>query len=161
MTSLRGSILVGAAVWVALPSEALACSIILPAPRPGEAIEAVVDRVERGTQQTLRGHATHIFLARVLAHPRRPSNFQPVVALKGDTPPRQMSAASREPCEPTTPAPGELRIVFAQRISISDMPWRPWRWGDLVVIGSRRPDEVRDPELATLLRRAARRAAND
>ena len=137
---------------------AMACTIILPAPRAGETLAQVAFRQDRFQQQRLRREASAVYLARVVSSAQGPY-FRPSLSIEGDRPPRRADASPPTNCEPSTPAPGELRIVFTRRIVPSDDFWRPWRWGRHVVIGSRRPGEVADPALAAALREAAARIA--
>jgi hypothetical protein len=137
---------------------AMACTILLPAPRAGETLAQVAFRQDRLQQQRLRHEATAIYLARVIPTAQGPY-FRPSLSIEGARPPRRASASPTSDCEPSTPAPGELRLVFTRTIGPSDDVWRPWRWGRPVVIGSRRPAEVADPGLAAALRKAAARIA--
>ncbi|RZJ02804.1 MAG: hypothetical protein EON89_13930 [Brevundimonas sp.] len=137
--------------------EALACTVIIPPPRPGETLVQAAIRMERREQRRLRTEASHVYLARVVEE-QDGRFFQPVLAIDGSSPPRRVSAANQTNCEPSEAAAGELRIVFARRLGPADMPWRPWKWGEGALLGSRRPGEVVDRDLAAALRRAA---AND
>lgn len=157
---MRGGRIIATAALASAISAApvVACTILLPAPRAGETLAQVAFRQERIEQQRLRRQATAVYLARVTASARGPY-FRPVLAMEGGRPPRRAEARDGPNCGPSTPAPGELRIVFSRRTGPSEAPWRPWRWGDPVVIGSRRPAEVADPGLARALREAAARLA--
>jgi hypothetical protein len=146
------SALFGLALWAAAEG-ALACTIILPPLRPGETREQSAIRMERARQRDMQAQATHVFLGRVVGSGIE-SYFEPVLAIKGSRPPRRVPAFNRDDCERSEPAAGELRIVFAQRPGRTAFPWRPWRWDDGVLLGSRRPDEVKDRDLAAALRRA-------
>ena len=137
---------------------ALACTIILPAPSAGETVAQVAFREDRTQQQRLRREASATYLARVVQSAQVPY-FRPSLSIEGARPPRRADASPHTNCEPSAPAPGELRIVFTRRTGPSDDFWRPWRWGRHVVIGSRRPAEVADPALAAALREAAARIA--
>lgn len=137
--------------------EASACMVIIPPREPGETILQAVTRMERRDQRRLRTEASHVYLARVVEG-RSDRFFEPVLAIDGPSPPRRISAANRSNCEPSEPAPGELRIVFTRRLGPADFPWRPWKWGANTLLGSRRPGEVVDRDLAAALSRAA---AND
>lgn len=137
---------------------AMGCTIILPAPRPGETLAQLAFRQDRLHQQRLRREASAVYLARVVSSAQGPY-FRPSLSIEGARPPRRADASPDTNCEPSTPGPGELRIVFTRRIGPSDDFWRPWRWGRHVVIGSRRPGEVADPALAAALRDAAARIA--
>lgn len=151
MTARLGTLL-ALALWVAAET-ASACTLILDAPRAGETLEQVANRMERAQQRQLRSQASHVFLGRVVAS-GTDGYFEPVLAIKGGRPPRRVPMFSRNHCEPSEPRAGELRIVFAQRLGRTDYPWRPWRWGDGVLLGSRRPGEVRERDLAAALRQA-------
>jgi hypothetical protein len=146
------------ATWLGLiigsaAQSASACTLILDAPRPGQTPEQAAIRMERAQQRQLRAQASHVFLGRVVGS-GTDGYFEPVLTIKGGPPPRRVPAFSRNHCEPSEPRPGELRIVFAQRLGRMDYPWRPWRWGDGVLLGSRRPGEVKDRDLAAALGRA-------
>ena len=148
-----------AAAWATVlclgASEALACSIIIPPPRPGENMRQAVIRMERAQQQRLRAAASHVYLARVVREDQG-LVFTPVLTIDGSAPPREVSASRSTNCEPSDPMAGELRIVFARRTGRADHPWKPWRWGEGVALGSRQPGEVVDLDLAQALGRAAR-----
>ena len=137
--------------------EAFACTVIIPPRAPGETILQAVTRMERRDQRFLRAEASHVYLARVVEE-RSGRFFEPVLVIDGSSPPRRVSAHNRTNCEPSEPAPGELRIVFTRRLGPAEFPWRPWKWGANALLGSRRPGEVVDRDLAAALRRAA---AND
>ncbi|HZV85866.1 MAG TPA: hypothetical protein VFF48_12845 [Brevundimonas sp.] len=150
--STRVAALLGLALGMAAGS-ASACTLILDPPRSGETMEQVAIRMERAQQRQMGMQASHVFLGRVVGGGTG-GYFEPVLAIKGGSPPRRVPAFSRAHCEPSEPAAGELRIVFSQRLGRADYPWRPWRWGDGVLLGSRRPAEVKDRDLAAALRRA-------
>jgi hypothetical protein len=134
--------------------EALACTVIIPPPGPGETLAQAAIRIERREQRRLRAEASHVYLARVVERAGG-RVFQPVLAIDGSSPPRRVSAANHTHCEPSEAAAGELRIVFARRLGPANLRWRPWRWGEGVLLGSRRPGEVLDRDLAAAFRRAA------
>ena len=145
-----------AAAALVLAAPAIACTVILPVPGEGETLAQVAFRQDGLHQRRLRGEATAVYLARVT--PARDGfYFRATVPIEGEQPPRRAEVRPGPDCEPSSPAPGELRIVFARRVRPADDFWRPWRWGRQVVIGSRRPAEVADLGLARALRDAAAR----
>lgn len=144
-----------AMVLALVADAALACTIIIPPPRPGETLLQAAIRMERTQQRRLRAESSHVYLARVVRDGRR-IVFEPVLVIDGSSPPRHVPASNNTNCEPSEPVMGELRIVFARRLSPAEFPWRPWRWGQGALLGSRLPGEVVDLDLASALMKAAR-----
>ena len=147
-----------AGVWLCLAaSEAMACTVLIPPPRPGETGLHASIRAERVEQRRLRAASTHVYLARVAAGgDERLPIFISLAPIEGGAPPRRIADRDATSCEVTTPIPGEARLIFVRRVSPSDAPWRPWTWGSGRVLGSRLPSQIVYAGIVEALDRAVR-----
>lgn len=100
----------------------------------------------------MAGTADSIYLARAIPDPQRPwmSTYHRVVTLTGEPAPRRVSSWPSD-CNETDKG---LQIVYAYRLQPRHAPFRPWEWGRWH-IESYGPDQIVDPGIVWLLRRAA------
>ena len=126
------------------------------APASAQACQATVWTPDRAyeSQRSMAGTADSIYLARAVPDARRPymSTYHRIVTLTGDPAPRTVSSWPSD-CNETDTG---LQIVYAYRLQPRHAPFRPWEWGSWQ-IASYDPDEIVDPGIVWLLRRAAAR----
>jgi hypothetical protein len=142
-------------------SAAVACTVIVPMPGPGETFELAALRSEREHQRTLMAHADAIYLARSTQDGEaRASRLSTIASVSGARPPRRSTIRDTQGCGGWSGPRGTV-IVFAAQIGMRDDPWKPWRWGRWVVIGWIAPTAVVAPELVTSLRETAQRLESE
>lgn len=135
--------MVGAVVAGAAPASAQACQATRWTP------EGAYE-----SQSRMAGNADSIYLARAVPDRDRPyqSTYHRIATLTGDPAPRRVSSWPSDCNE----ADSGLQIVYAYRLQPRHEPFRPWKWGSWQ-IASYDPDEIVDPGIVWLLRRAAER----
>lgn len=106
-------------------------------------------------QRRLWNDADAVFLARATPLEGFHSKLNATIRVHGASPPRSSRVSVNTTCLETRPS-GTV-IAFARRIGRSDMPWRPWRWGEWVVIAHVYPNEVVDPVMVRALQETAAR----